>query len=107
MRVSVLALAPVLVAWPACPGDKDTADTGLPDGCEAVAATCPEDGGRAYWSTCEGGGWDEVNQCIGATCVPADHGEELMHGADGSTWSDVWATCDEGYGHLEGVICCL
>ncbi len=98
-------LLPLLLAWGSC-DIKGTEDTGLPPECEAVTAACPEDGGRAYWSTCEGGGWDSVSECFGATCRPAEHGEDRMEGEDGDTWLDVWAVCSDGYGHIEGVICC-
>lgn len=99
-------LLPIFLAWGSCSPEKDTSDTALPPECDFVSAACPADGGRAYWSTCDGGGWDYVNGCFGASCRPAEHGEIRMTGSDGETWSDIWATCDDGYGHLEGVICC-
>lgn len=99
-------LLPIIIAWEACEVSKDTADTALPEECEFVTAACPEDGGRSYWSTCEGGGWEEVEQCFGAACQPAEHGEIRMQGVDGESWSDVWAVCADGYGHIEGIICC-
>lgn len=96
-------LLPLLLAWGSCEPMKDTAPQSE---CEAVTATCPEDGARAYWSTCAGGGWDHVDECFGATCRPAEHGEEPMESDSGATWLDLWAVCSEGYGHLEGVVCC-
>lgn len=100
-------LVPILCGWSACDLAPKPLDSGLPPECEAVEAACPEDGGRSYWSTCEGGGWEEVEQCFGAACQPAEHGEIRMHGADGDSWSDVWVVCDEGFTHIEGVICCF
>lgn len=98
---------PILLAWGSCDIGKDTADTGLPEGCEAVSAACPPDGGRSYWSSCDGGGWDEVDQCReDGICIPAPHGEIRMEDG-GESWSDVWASCDPGFTQIEGVICCL
>lgn len=99
-------LLPCLLGWGSCRPDKDTGDTALPPECDFVTAACPPGGERAYWSTCDGGGWDHVEECWGSECRPAEHGEVRMVGADGEVWSDVWATCSAGYGHLEGVIRC-
>lgn len=76
-------------------------DTSTSDGCEAVTASCPEDG-RAYWSTCESGGWLSVQQCRDdGSCFVAESGAVEMEG-----WIDLWAECSEGYTTIEGVICC-
>lgn len=100
------SLLPIFFAWGSCDIGKDTGDSGLPEECDFVTSACPAVGERSYWSTCEGGGWDYVNECFGSACQPAEHGEIRMEGMEGEGWTDVWATCSEGYGHLEGVICC-
>ena len=96
---------PLFALLGACDMVPKPIDTGIPPECEAVTAACPADGGRAYWSTSEGGGWEWVDECFGVACRGAEHGETRMEGG-GDVWIDVWATCSEGFGHLEGVICC-